>query len=797
MENQIFGDINTQLDLNGPILSFTLEPVGVGTTATGSVTLTGIATATFPTQSPPNTPDAKGSIAYQWYEENVGMVTDGTNVTGSATTTLVLSNLATPGDSGRKFYLQADYVPLDQVGIGYSTGNAINEPKNSGIATITVDPLIEIVAQPPNRNTVVNTNVSFTVDASLTNNAGGLSYKWYLNGEEAVDGVKTVTTTTSSTVAGNVENFYSSPGSHTIPATSTDIEVTLAGARGGGGGSDAGGPGGGWGHGKAGKFTFANNLARTLQFNIGSTGNGGGSGSGGGSNPGSGGSSPFASGGRGGNAGPGGWSGSGGGGGGASGVHDSVVGGYVMVAGGGGGGGGGSHNRGGYSGNEAPDFNPVSGAITGNSAGSTGGEGGGDGGGGGGGGGGAPGNSGGGRGWDNNHGGYGGLGGHSKYTSPASTLTSQWLNAGAGYANLKYTGYTTTETIVVTNTTLAGTDTNTLTIQCDRVGIQTVACVVSHDTATNSPVTSDVSNFTVIDNADEYKVNIETIGTGQTATISQIDLFNGDHEFVVSGTNEFDTYSFYSPDKNIDVEVDLYGGKGFDQSGYTGGEGGYSRVRFTMIQNTEYVFTGFSTTTNTPFLYRKGALMACVGRGGSAGTIGNGGFGGGIGVGGEAGYGRGGGTGGAVVAAGSIGSNGVFGSQTSLTATTPDTKAAAPTGGTSISCTKGVYWAQQGVGACDDLSSGNKFRLGNGTLVDNTSSSITRGFKAGYNIMQTAGSGTGNGGQGGDGATGGNGGTSGAGGGGGSGYTDGSVTVVSNTLGGSTSNTKAILRVVT
>ena len=35
--------------------------------------------------------------------------------------------------------------------------------------------------------------------------------------------------------------------------------------------------------------------------------------------------------------------------------------------------------------------------------------------------------------------------------------------------------------------------------------------------------------------------------------------------------------------------MDLYGGKGDDKASYTGGEGGYSRIRFTMKKNEEYV----------------------------------------------------------------------------------------------------------------------------------------------------------------------------------------------------------------
>jgi len=79
--------------------------------------------------------------------------------------------------------------------------------------------------------------------------------------------------------------------------------------------------------------------------------------------------------------------------------------------------------------------------------------------------------------------------------------------------------------------------------------------------------------------------------------------------------------------------------------------------------------------------------------------------------------------------------------------------------------------------------------------VTNTAE-IERGFKAGYNIMETGGDKTtGDGGNGGNGATGGDAGGSG-GGGGGSGYHDGSVTVISTQQGGSTDAAKVIVRLV-
>ena len=351
------------------------------------------------------------------------------------------------------------------------------------------------------------------------------------------------------------------------------------------------------------------------------------------------------------------------------------------------------------------------------------------------------------------------------------------------------------------------------------MGIQTAQCTVYHPDATNNPVLTDEVTFVAVSSTAENNLMVEAIGVTDTATISSINLNNGEYTFEVentdvdqNGINQF--YSFYSPDKDMEVELDLYGGKGDDKNGNAGGEGGYSRIRFTMDRNTEYVIAGLISSINAPFIYRKGTLIACVGEGGGAANSGKGGFGGGVDVGGSDGSGLNAGQGGQSTAGttSGISGNGVFGSTFTRPATDlypGDTNAGASNGGgRTISCTKGVYWAQQGVGACDDVQATgaeSQFRLSDGTIVTNTES-ITRGFKAGYNIMQTAGKGGGGagtasatvGGDGGNGAFGGWGAASGiAGGGGGSGYEDGSITVVDTKQGGSTGNAKVVLRVVT
>ena len=80
----------TTLDLNGPILSYTTQPVGL-TTESSTINLVGIATAL---------PVGTGSISYQWYESGYGPIATSSTITGTATTTLTLNELNF-NDSGR------------------------------------------------------------------------------------------------------------------------------------------------------------------------------------------------------------------------------------------------------------------------------------------------------------------------------------------------------------------------------------------------------------------------------------------------------------------------------------------------------------------------------------------------------------------------------------------------------------------------------------------------------------------------------------------------------------------------
>ena len=807
MAQNLFRNKQTDLDLNGPNLSFTINPSNQNGNTGDNVSFVGIATATFP-----NAADNSGSIDYQWYEVGVGKLSDGGKLAGTATTTLTLSNLVTPGDDGRQFYLEADYVPSY-----YQTGNALNEPLNSGIGSVTVSDEIEITSQPIPNTGITSTNQSFNVVANLTNQTGGLSYQWQVDGNNVSDG--TITKQSVETVGSNVrvtEQTFTT-GSFTIPANATDIRLDLGGGCGGRGADTHLHSGGNGGDGMAAWFSIpTSSSARAVYIEVGKNGNDGlvGTASSGGLG-GIGG--VFANGGTGAKSGSTGLNGSGGGGGGATWV--TIGGNNAIVVGGGAGGGGASESG---AGTDGADAGPTSGSIPfyglsdtetfaptkGDSAVTSTGAGGGGGGGG--------------CYFTHNSTSYtaasagtsgssatGGSRGHSAYRTSLATLDGGSYNryvksrgAGSGWAFLSYTTASTTNTNDTKTTTVSGAETPSLTLSTDKVGVAYTIGVQVTGNASNSPLTSDIVGYNVVSPFDQAIVNIEAIGITTSASISTINLTNGEITFTSSdtrtdNTNTIREYVLYSPERDIDVEMDMYGGKGYDNfvngTSY-GGQGGYGKIRFTLEKNVEYVLTGLSTSIGAPALYRKAGLLAVVGQGGKGGQQGGqGGRGGGPGIGGQGGYGTIGGSGGATF---TPGVNGSFGSIfQSPTLYTGDSQSTAPNGGIMLSCPKGIYWAQQGVSQCSDVGT-VQYRLSDGSIVANTSSSITRGYKTGYNIIETAGAAVGNGGIGGNGSNGGSGGTSQGGGGGGSGYASG-VTIISSQLGGNQFNEpRVILRVV-
>jgi len=293
MENNFFRRVPTDLDLNGPVLAYTTQPSDVTGNKDASVTFTVAGEATFPGNTGA---DDTGTITFQWYEvggSTTGLI-NGSKFSGVTTATLTVNDLETPQDQGRKFYCEISYTgnqEYDSTDSG--TGSALNQPLKSDEATLSVNPELEIIAQPSNRQVGENVAATFTVNAGLTDDTylsdGAVTYQWYIGIGNATptlatDGTFQTTNITSEVVtveeegiAYDTETFSESQsygvGDHSknVPPTGYNLKFTIAGGGGGRGGSDAGGgpgPGGGAALGVSGR-------ARTAAIHIVGGGNGG------------------------------------------------------------------------------------------------------------------------------------------------------------------------------------------------------------------------------------------------------------------------------------------------------------------------------------------------------------------------------------------------------------------------------------------------------------------------------------------------------------------------------------------
>ena len=191
-----FRQVNSTLDLNGPTLSFSTQPVGTSCSiASGIATFIGIATASFPADQTSRNSNT-GAISYQWYK-NTTALSDGTNVIGSGTTTLTLSGLTSPTDNAEVF-LQADYVPSAYTG---KTPNAVNRLLNSNNASLTVLPTISIISQPVNSTIVQNIDTTFSVTAKVDGYDSQTTFDWHYDGVSLNTPVSKLTTSVSNSVA--------------------------------------------------------------------------------------------------------------------------------------------------------------------------------------------------------------------------------------------------------------------------------------------------------------------------------------------------------------------------------------------------------------------------------------------------------------------------------------------------------------------------------------------------------------------------------------------------------------------
>ena len=796
--------IPTNLKLNGPILEWTTNPTDSFETLLGFATFVGVINASYPDGQGDV---AQGSFQFHWYLDdveifdtaidptsNVSIVSDGNQTTCKFTTIDFTNN-------GKSVYVVADYIPVE------GEANAINDNLKSNTATLFAFPEIVINSQPTDVIVGSGLDANFNIDAEiLPDNGDDISYQWQMDGKDLVEGSQVLSETTESEIASirvtsdkgddfEIDFFQLSTFSNFLTGrtytlvANADITTRVYANGGGGGSSISRNVRGGSGGSAQGIMTFFQGESYILR--IGGSGGRGGNGG-------------FSGGGSG-----GGGSGRGGGGGGFTGIFkESISQSNAIIIGAGGGGGA-----------DDPANGGAGGGSTGGNAGNFGRGGGGGTQSGGGSGGirdGSPGTRGGalqgGSGGAGGGGGYFGGGGGQSFSyccadgaggGGSSYLSSTLISEGsfsasnsAGTSSFKIDRLSIIKQIEVQAKGVK-TPNLTLTSQDSNFG-GVVRCILTSPNVQETPVFSKPVSYEVTNTRNIVKFEAYTFDNKYDTSLVNL---NESEQFTIDSDtfgSEYSIIQFHSTEKTIPLTMFMYGSKGVDNGSYRGGEGGVSTIRFDVERNVEYTLIGISNNSSV-FLYRGSNLIAVVGEGGDAGDSGSGGDGGGINIPGGDGGGRLGGDGGTKVNTGTLSLQGSYGSiyeNSGIDLNPGDEVATAPAGGRSISCTKGSYWIDLGIAACSDNSSSEiQFVNVDGTTISQ-SSNVIRGFKPGYTISNTSGKEINNGGRGGNGATGGVGGISGSGGGGGSGYSDGSVTVNSTTLGGSSGNSKIIIQLI-
>jgi hypothetical protein len=228
---KVFRNTPTTIDLNGPILSFLEQPVGI-TTIESTASFTGIVTST---------PVGTGHLSYQWYEVGVGAVGSASTAEVGIGTTLTLTGLVDPDDSGRQFYLESSYVasaygssPIT-AGTARSTGNALNAPLNSNTVALGVAPTISITTQPGIATVVTSANASFGIAATVTDGTiNNLTYRWQEDGSDLSDsttvaGSATTSLTISSDTVGvsTIRCVVSHPSASNSPLNSNTVDFNV------------------------------------------------------------------------------------------------------------------------------------------------------------------------------------------------------------------------------------------------------------------------------------------------------------------------------------------------------------------------------------------------------------------------------------------------------------------------------------------------------------------------------------------------------------------------------------------
>jgi len=334
---------------------------------------------------------------------------------------------------------------------------------------------------------------------------------------------------------------------------------------------------------------------------------------------------------------------------------------------------------------------------------------------------------------------------------------------------------------------ISGATSSSLSITPSSAGSDNYYVIVSDSSTTCTSVPSSIQSNTVSLTASVPQKIIRVAQRSDASTsVSYQDVNLSTFSFGSSGN-----WEVYSPFEDIQVDMKIEAGAGSNKGSFSGGRGGQAIVRFTLRRNTEYIIRSLSGTSNGggggTFIYEQARLIACVGGGGGAGLAGGGGAGGGVGSPGVSGSGSGGGRGGSRGAA----SLGYFSGGDNYC----DASRSSTSGGLVSSCTIGDaacsspgFW-RNNFAPCSAY--GNSAINALGQPVSGAAL-ISRGFKGGVGHRNNGGyAQTSDDGAGGSGCEGGSAATPGsrAGGGGGNGY-NGGVSVISNRTGGRSGSTQ-------
>jgi len=353
-------------------------------------------------------------------------------------------------------------------------------------------------------------------------------------------------------------------------------------------------------------------------------------------------------------------------------------------------------------------------------------------------------------------------------------------------------------TALTDSSTIAGSGTTELSISSTTIGVSTILCKVSHNTANPSPVYSNTVEYDVTAARNIIKYECFSENSTTLNSTGTVDLSEGALSFRADTSAATRSITFYPSETNSEVKITMGGSRGDSQSGRRRGYGGISVFKITLLKDTEYtVKLGVPYSANlapqggnpggggSAVLYRKANVIAVCGGGGGAGTLGRGGDGGGVGLAGEGGQGINGGGGGEQILTGEMGTDGSYAKENFFSSNTTAVNFSYDNneGGFMPKCTVGDYYASQGFAPCQELGANVQARTYDGDIIVG-SVELDRGYKAGFGYRENGGNGVNeNSGGGGAGARGGDGPSLGGngGGGGGSGYSNGEITLLTST----------------